>query len=114
MITIFNTLKKPNNDPIRNVSVKIELSWDSSVSPILRHESEDFFVDAVVNASTDVDGYWSVEVVPNDLIVPTSFYKITETLSDTNINEYYISVLESATPVSWVGDLVVNKPDWEA
>jgi hypothetical protein len=115
MITVFNNLKKPNSQPIRHVEVTIELSWDASLSSIPRNEEGDFVIDAVVYASTDVDGYWEADLVPNDTIVPiNSLYKITERLSDTNINKYYISVYELATPVSWVGDLIVSEPDWEA
>jgi hypothetical protein len=115
MITIFNTLKKPNEQPLRNVEVVIELSWDTSVSSIPRDESNDFLVDSTVHATTDVDGRWEVDIIPNDTITPSdSVYKVTETLSSTNINEYYISVLASSPSESWVGDLLVAEPAWEA
>lgn len=115
MITIFNTLKKPNEQPLRNIGVVIELSWDTTVSPIPRNDSDEFIVDSKVYATTDVDGRWEVDIIPNDTITPVdTVYKVVETLSSTNINEYYISVPESSPSVSWVGDLLVDEPAWEA
>ena len=118
MATIHNTLKKPNGDPIRGADVTVELSWDISTSPFAMHESAtpSYIVDGVAYTETDVDGYWEMEVISNEDIFPAnSVYRITEEVSSTDTNSYYVSVpVEGATPIYWVGNNLAATPAWEA
>jgi hypothetical protein len=114
MATIFNTLNKPNGEPIRDALVSVTLSWDTSLDSFVKDENNEIVVDDVAQTKSDVDGYWEMDLIPNDLLTPTSVYKITETISLTNSNIYYIEISDSATPVFWIGDLVVSTPAWEA
>jgi len=114
MATVFNTLNKPNGQPLRNVAVKVSLSWDTDSDVFVTDDSNEIVVDSTAKTKTDVDGYWEMILIPNDSLAPTSVYKIVETIDATNINIYYINVTNAATPNAWVGDLIVAKPAWEA
>lgn len=114
MTTIFNTLKEPDGDGLRNILVAVSLSWDTDVASIaaVASATPHFVVDDVSYAQTDADGYWSMTVTPNSLIVPVgSVYKIVETISDDNVNTYYVNVPDQ-TEV-WVGSAIAAKPSWE-
>jgi hypothetical protein len=114
MATIFNTLHKPNGQPIRDALVSVTLSWDTSLDVFVKNADNEVVVDNTAQIKTDVDGYWEMEVIPNDSLTPTCFYKVTETIDSTNINTYYIEVNDQATPLFWIGDLIVATPAWEA
>lgn len=114
MATIFNTLNKPNGQPLRNVSVSVTLSWDNTSDVFVTDDSNEIVVDSVAKTKTDVDGYWEMELIANSSLNPSSVYKIVETIDATNINTYYIEITDSATPTFWVGDIVVSIPAWEA
>lgn len=109
MYTITNTLKKPDGSPLRSIPVRVELSWDKTTAPFVK--TDDTVVDSLSITKTDVDGVWSMDLLSNDDLTPISVYKITETVSDTDINIYYISV-ESSN--AWVGDILTPTPAWEA
>jgi hypothetical protein len=114
MATVFNTLNKPNGQPLRNVAVSVSLSWDTDSDVFVTDDSNEIVVDSVAKTKTDVDGYWEMTLTPNASLAPTNVYKVIETIDAANVNIYYIEVTDSATPNLWVGDLVVAKPAWEA
>ena len=118
-IAIFNTIKKAAGGSTQDdFDITVELSWDTDVQSVAIDETEDVMFRGAYQTQTDDNGYWEVEVVENDNISPVdSVYKITEVerTNSLNINEYYVSVPISATPVElWVGDILVSKPVWEA
>jgi hypothetical protein len=115
--TVFNNIDRVAGDPLNAVNVAIELIWDTSVSSIARILNEDTVVRGLYSTTTDADGYWEVDLVSNDDIIPAdSLYKITERLAISNDTAvYYISVPNSATPISWIGDIVLDPgdvPNW--
>jgi hypothetical protein len=117
MATIFNNVDRVAGDPLSSVLVTIVLLWDTSESPMAKIEDEDTIVRGTYGTSTDLDGHWEVDLVPNDEITPVdSVYKITERLSTNNDSiTYYISVPDSATPTSWIGDIILSQeelPSW--
>ncbi len=111
MATIYNTIEKTAGVPKSGVVVKVELIWDTSVSPVAY--ADEVMINGAYGTTTDQDGYWEITtIVENDTITPTdSLYKITEeTLSDDDVI-YYISVPTAATPTYWVGDLLISPED---
>jgi len=114
MATIFNNVDRVAGDPLSSVLVTIVLLWDTTLSPIAKIEAEDTIVRGTYGTTTDLDGHWEVDLVPNDEITPAdSVYKITERLSTSNESvTYYVSVPNSATPTSWIGDILVEAPSW--
>ena len=114
MATVFNNIDRVAEDPLSSVLVTIVLLWDTSDSPIAKVEDEDTIIRGTYSTSTDLDGYWEVDLVSNDEITPIdSVYKITERLSTNNDSvTYYISVPDNATPISWIGDILVEEPVW--
>jgi len=114
MATVFNTLNKPNGQPLRNVAISVTLSWDTNTDVFVTDDSNEVVVDSVAKTKTDVDGYWEMDLTANSALTPTTVYKIVETIDATNINTYYIEISEAATPTFWVGDIVVSTPAWEA
>jgi len=117
MAVIFNNIDRVAGDPLASVNVTIELIWDNSNNPVARVLDEDTVVRCLYGTTTDGDGHWEVDLVPNDEITPAgSLYKITERLSISNDSvTYYVSVPNAATPTSWIGDIVLDTddlPDW--
>lgn len=111
---VYNTLKKPDSEPLRGVRVSAVLSWDESSVAAVRNEENDFVVDAEAMATTNLDGYWELDLFTNASLSPEgSIYRITETLTSTNVNVYYVSLSNVEGPV-WVGDILVSKPEWES
>lgn len=112
--TIYNTLRKPDNEPLRDVKVSAVLSWDTSISSTIQNDNEDFAVDSEAMARTNLDGFWELELVSNESLYPAnSVYVITETVTSSNINIYYVSVPSDSSPI-WIGDILVSKPQWES
>jgi uncharacterized lipoprotein YddW (UPF0748 family) len=114
MATVFNTLTKPNGQPLRNVDVSVSLSWDTSSAVFVKNDNNETIVDNTAQTKTDVDGYWEMSLTDNASLSPTTFYKIVETVSATNINTYYIEITDTATPTFWIGDITVATPAWES
>lgn len=112
MATIYNTIEKAAGVPKSGVTVKVELVWDTSVSPVAY--AEETMINGAYGTTTDQDGYWSVTtIVENDNITPAdSLYRITEESVNADDVVYYISVASAATPVYWVGDLIEDTPTW--
>jgi hypothetical protein len=113
MSTVFNTLHKPNGQPLRNVSVSVFLSWDTNLDDFVVSNSGKIVYDSLAKTKTDIDGYWEMDLVPNAELSPVNFYRIEERISTDNVNVYYVEVIDGATPSFWVGDLIVAKPSWE-
>ena len=113
MAVIFNNIDRVAGDPLASVNVTIELIWDNSNNPVARVLDEDTVVRGLYGTTTDGDGHWEVDLVPNDEITPAgSLYKITERLSISNDSvTYYVSVPNAATPTSWIGDIVLDTDD---
>lgn len=115
MATIFNNIDKVAGEPLVSVIVNIVLSWDKNESAVATVTDEETMIRGTYGTETDVDGRWEINLVSNDEITPEdSVYKITERITSTNETTiYYVSVPNSATPTSWVGDILVAKPSWE-
>lgn len=114
MATVFNNVDRVAGDPLSAVLVSIVLLWDTTLSPVAKIDGEDTIVRGTYGTTTDIDGHWEVDLVPNDEITPaSSVYQITERLSTSNESiTYYISVPNSATPTSWIGDIMADTPGW--
>jgi hypothetical protein len=115
-VTIYNTIRKAAGGTAQDdFNVRVDLSWDTTLSPVAINEDDGVMFKGVYQ--TDADGRWEVAVVENDVITPAgSVYKITETERSTAalVNEYYVSAYVILTPVDmWVGELLVDKPSWE-
>ena len=114
MSQVFNNINKVAGEPQLSAQVTIYLSWDTSLSPVAKVNTTDSMIQGPFGASTDESGHWSAMLVPNIDISPIgSVYKIVESVSS-NLTDtvYYISVPDGATPVYWVGDIIVSTPDW--
>lgn len=113
---IKNTLRKPDGTLLRGVKVQIEISWDAEVAPFVSFDSSQSIIDSVSETSTDLDGLWSMEIPLNSDLSPESVYKVTESISDSNKNVYYIYLDGLATPPEegWAVDYIVAKPNWES
>ena len=112
MATVFNNIDKGAGEAEAGVVVNISLQWDKDESSVAKIEDEDTMVRSDYAATTDVDGHWEVDLVANDDITPSgSVYKVAEKI-ETEVTYYYIQVPGSATPISWVGDIIVDKPSW--
>lgn len=112
MATIYNTIEKTAGVPRGDISVSIELVWDTSESPVAYSDS--IMIKGPFISRTDASGTWEVdEIVDNDSITPIdSLYQITESIDSEEV-VYYISVPSGATPTFWVGDLLVTDlPTW--
>lgn len=113
MATVFNTLTKPNGQPLRNIDVSVSLSWDTNGAVFVKNENNETVVDNTAKTRTDVDGYWEMTLTANSSLTPTSVYRVVETIDSVNINTYYIEIPDAATPTFWVGDIIVSQPAWE-
>lgn len=113
MATIFNNVDKVAGNP-QSVYVEIALVWDTDESPIARDISNDSMIQGPVTVDADETGNWTINVVPNDSILPAAnAYRIKETIKSTKVSTtYYISVPDAATPEFWVGDLIISTPSW--
>lgn len=114
MATVYNNIDKVAGNPYVSVVVSIELLWDTSDSLVAKIEADETMVRGTYGTETDADGHWEVDgIVPNDEITPAnSVYKVTERDASNNSISYYISVPSAATPTSWIGDIIVDTPDW--
>ena len=118
-VLIYNTIKKAAGGSAQDdFDIDIALSWDTDLGSVAFDTATERMFEGVYQTATDSDGYWSVQVVENDIVTPVdSVYKITETErgNATVLHEYYISVPTDATPTDlWVGELIVPTPAWEA
>ena len=113
MATIFNNVEKVAGDP-QSVSVKIQLVWDTDVSPVARDTANDTMIQGFVTVDSDEQGNWTATVVANEDILPAdNAYKITEKIKSTGVETvYYVSVPTGATPSSWTGDIIISTPSW--
>ncbi len=113
MATIYNTIEKTAGVPRAGVSVNIQLTWDTDVSPVAFDEDQTM-INGSYNVATNNDGMWEVaEIVENENITPAgSLYKVVEDYGSTSTT-YYISIPVGASPSYWVGDLLASTPDWE-
>lgn len=114
MATVYNNIDKVAGNPLASIVVSIELLWDTSEGVVAKIEDDETMVRGVYGTETDSDGHWEViGIVPNDEITPAnSVYKVTERDASNNTVTFYISVPNSATPTSWIGDIIVDTPDW--
>jgi hypothetical protein len=112
-VTIYNNIDKVAGNPQESVHVLIELLWDTNESPVARVDEEETMIQGSVSLSSDADGRWEKDVVPNDVILPVdNVYRITETLKSGPVSTYFISLSDGATADFWVGDFLVAKPSW--
>ena len=112
-VTIYNNIDKVAGDPQMSVTVTLELLWDQSVAPVAKVDDADTMIAGSYTFNGDEDGYWEREVVANEDISPAdTVYKVTEAFSDGTNSTYYVSVVTSATPIQWVGDIIAATPDW--
>lgn len=115
MATVFNEIDKVAGDPQR-VSVEIRLVWDKSVSPVAVDADDSVMIRGPLLIQTNDEGYWETSLTPNSEITPAdNAYQITETIETPSGDEvavYYISVPDGATPMFWVGGIMIDKPDW--
>lgn len=106
MAVISNTIQNPGQIKRFDVPVTVELLWDVSTGLLATVPDSDTTISHTHVVSTDDQGYWSLDVIPNSDIDPTgSVYKITE-----GETEYYIQL--DADADTWVGDVLVAKPEW--
>lgn len=114
MAQIHSTIHGADGEPKANATVTIELSWDQDVSPIALDTDNDVAITGPDIEVTDEDGFWEAELVPNEVITPLhSVYKITEAV-DGEDRVYYVDVPDGATPVYFIGDILVPAPAWES
>lgn len=112
MISVTNTVVKPNGEPREGASVVIVLSWDTDSADVPSSGSSDVTILGELRTSTDNDGVWTAELFPNSSIEPAdSVYKVTELEGDDS-HTFYITVPGVGTDL-WVGDLLADKPVWE-
>ena len=114
MATIYNNIEKVAGQAQEGVLVTITLLWDKDESIVAKIDDEDTMVQGSFGTSTDEDGRWEqATIVTNDSITPAgSVYSVTERLAGTeSAVTYYVSVPDGATPVYWVGDILVDKPE---
>lgn len=109
MATIYNTVETPGGAPLRHSDISVQLSSDPDAG-VPRVPDDEVVVRRTHTATTDDEGYWEMDsVIPNSEIEPSgTVYKITE--AD---YVYYVSVPDAATPVFWIGDILVDTPEWE-
>lgn len=117
MATVFNNIDRVAGDPLSSVMVSISLLWDTSLGTVAKIEDEDTMVRGTYGTESDADGHWEIDLVSNDDITPAdSVYKVSERITSSNdIATYYISVPNSATPTSWIGDIILSQeelPSW--
>lgn len=115
MATVFNTIERVAGDPQQNALVSIDLVWDETLSPVAKIDGQSRMINGPWGNQTDDDGFWRVDLVPNDQILPAgSLYVVSERLEQNNETHlYYIEVPAQATPVElWAGDLIQPKPSW--
>lgn len=115
MATIYNNIDRVADIPKLGVKVTIDLVWEKSASPVAYQAGTETMIQGPVGTNTDAAGYWSkTSLVPNDEITPAdSLYKITEEKQNQEDYTYFISIPTGATPVYWVGDLLVTEvPSW--
>lgn len=112
--TVYNYIDRVAGDPLASVVVNITLVWDTDESPVAVDTDDETMVRGTFGVETDTDGYWEVDLIPNDEISPTgSLYKVVERISSTEETAtYYIEVPGAATPTAWVGSLITEEPTW--
>ncbi len=72
---VFNTLLDPQGNPLANVRVVARLNYASYYKPDWQQE----IFPQVVETTTNSDGYWELNLVPNSLLIPDdSYYVIKE------------------------------------
>lgn len=114
MATIYNKIDRVADEPKLGVKVNIELLWDKSESPVAFDAAEETMIQGPNGTQTDVEGYWEIaNLVPNANITPSgSVYKITEELANLDDFVYYVVVEDGATPMFWVGTIIVERPSY--
>lgn len=110
--TISNKVERADGTP-QSISVKIQLLWDSTESPVAKDSANDAMIQGSTTIDSDENGSWSLTVTSNDDILPANnVYKIVETAkTGSTSNTYYVSV-PNTDPSFWVGDIIVSKPSW--
>jgi hypothetical protein len=111
MAVIFNTVKTPNGTPVRTkVEVKLVAGSDPGDPGFLPDDQVTILSRWASGA--DDNGYWSVELEPNDEFEPEgTYYQIIERYPPGNqTTTYYVRVPDAATPTMWVGDILINDP----
>ncbi len=114
MATIFNTVERVAGEDQPRFEVEVELVWDTTVAPVAKVEADDILIHGPYYATADNDGHWAIgDLYANTVIVPAdSVYKITETFTDSSSQVYYVSIPDAATPVFWVGDILIAEPEY--
>lgn len=106
MPVLSNTIRNPGKVDIFNLQVTVELLWDASVAAIATVPDIDVSIAYVYILKTDDAGFWSLDVVSNADIEPSgSVYKIAE-----GDLVYYVQLTDDQD--AWVGDILVDKPEW--
>ena len=105
---VYNIVTDERGQPISGVSVRIQLN----VATFVSGEQKEI-VAWGIETSTNEDGYWEVNLEPNDLMSdPNSYYKIIEySYRHGKINEYYIRVPSSGyTEPIHIMNLLITLP----
>jgi len=116
--TVYNNIDKVAGDPQSSATVKIELLFDKDEASVAKHVSSEVMIQGYFSTSVNTAGEWSTSLVPNSEITPSdNVYFVTETITEAgsskqSVTSYYVTVPVSATPVFWVGGLIVPKPGW--
>lgn len=112
-VRIHNTIKRSDGVPQSGVPVTINISWDTSESPIAVDTVNEVTIDGPDSEISDNDGYWGTIIVPNSTIAPAnSVYRITEQVAGI-VRTSFVSVPDTDGTDFWIGDIMVDAPSWE-
>lgn len=111
---VYNYIDRVAGDPLVSVVVNITLVWDTDLSPVAKDADDETMVRGVYGTQTTSDGYWEVDLIPNEEITPAnSLYRVVERISSTEETAtYYIEVPGAATPTVWAGSIIEDEPSW--
>jgi hypothetical protein len=109
---IYNTVRTPDGRPI-NSKVEIRLIAGATYSEPGYLRDDQITILSTWASQTGDDGYWAVELEPNDLIDPEgTYYEVIERYPPGNrTTKYYIRFNDAATPSYWVGDVLIHDPE---
>jgi hypothetical protein len=116
MPTVFNTVTDAAGNPVPGAQVVIRLiATIPETTPAAGFVgTDDETIDSQIVLTTDIDGEWSTNLVPNSLITPAGTYYLVSQRPDVTPRrpavKYRIDVPNSLGP-HWAGDLLREAPD---
>ena len=110
--TVYHYLSDVDGPKV-GAKIQVQLSWNRYILNNPSHEES--FVTKVYDTTSDVNGYWEMDLISGSLINPDhALYRVVQRTLPGLVSEevLYIDVPVDALPVP-IGDIVVPKPGWE-